>query len=86
MHTLSVEQIIHTFLALVGGLTSLAVVLAAALYGPKVFFKAMFPQLNLEKEVQQGNRAVALYCGLIIAATLIALTMIVTTVYTILLR
>jgi hypothetical protein len=77
----STDTLIHIALSIVTGVICLAAIAAAAAFGGKLLLKLVLPQLDLDRELQQGNRAVALFGGLLLAGTVIALALVVIAIY-----
>jgi uncharacterized membrane protein YjfL (UPF0719 family) len=62
--------------ALVGGLIGIALILISAVFLPR-FIDRMTPNLDEEKELIRGNRAVADYFGRVVAAAILGISLIV---------
>jgi hypothetical protein len=60
----------------VGGLIGICLVLLATLFLPKVLAR-MSPNLNEDKEIAGGNRAVAEYFSRIVAAAIIGISIVI---------
>lgn len=59
-----------------GGLIGICLVLLATLFIPKVLAR-LTPNMNEDKEIANGNRAVAEYFGRIVAATIIGSSIVI---------
>jgi len=59
-----------------GGLIGICLVLLATLFIPKVFAR-LTPNMNEDKEIANGNQAVAEYFGRIVAATIIGISIVI---------
>ena len=81
MRSVPIDTILHVIFTLFAGAAALAALGAAAWFGPKPFFKALLPQVDLQRELLQGNRAVALFCGLVFAVTLTAAAFVLVAIY-----
>ncbi len=86
MQTAQVETILRVFLSLFAGAAMLAAFGAGVFFGVKPLFKAMLPQVDLQRELLQGNRAVALFASLVFSAVLIAAAMLLAAIYNRVLR
>ena len=86
MRNVPLDTVLHIVLSLFAGAAALAVIGLAAWFGPKTLFKALLPQLDLQRELLQGNRAVALFCGLVLAGTLTAAAFVLAAIYNQVLR
>ena len=62
--------------AVAGGLIGICLVLLATLFIPKVLAR-LTPNMNEDKEIANGNRAVAEYFGRIVAATIIGISIVI---------
>ena len=62
--------------ALVGGLIGIVLILVSAVFLPR-FIDKMTPNLDEEKELIRGNRAVADYFGRVVAAAILGISLIV---------
>lgn len=61
---------------LAGGSVGILLILLATLVIPKVLSR-MTPNMNEDKEIARGNRAVAEYFGRIVAATIIGVSIVI---------
>lgn len=61
---------------LAGGIIGILLILASTLLIPRILSR-LTPNLNEDKEIAQGNRAVAEYFGRIVGATIIAIGIVV---------
>ena len=86
MRSVPIETILHVFLSLFAGAAALAGLGAGVLFGAKPLLKALLPQMDLQRELQQDNRAVALFSVVMIASLLIAAAMVLVAVYNQVLR
>lgn len=86
MRNIPTETILHVFFSLVIGAAALALLGTGVFFGAKPLFKAILPQLDLQRELLQGNRAVAFFCGVVLSAMLIAAAMLLVAIYGQLLR
>jgi ABC-type antimicrobial peptide transport system permease subunit len=59
-----------------GGLIGICLVLLATLFIPKVLAR-LTPNMNEDKEIANGNQAVAEYFGRIVAATIIGISIVI---------
>jgi hypothetical protein len=62
--------------ALIGGLVGIVLILVSAVFLPR-FIDKMTPNLDEEKEMIRGNRAVADYFGRVVAAAILGISVIV---------
>ena len=62
--------------ALIGGLIGIVLILVSAVFLPR-FIDKMTPNLDEEKELIRGNRAVADYFGRVVAAAILGISLIV---------
>ncbi len=62
--------------ALVGGTVGIVLILVSAVFLPR-FIDKMTPNLDEEKELIRGNRAVADYFGRVVAAAILGISLIV---------
>lgn len=61
---------------LVGGIVGVLLILLATLIIPKVLSR-LTPNMNEDKEIARGNRAVAEYFGRIVAAAIIGVSIVI---------
>ena len=59
-----------------GGLIGICLVLLSTLFIPKVLAR-LTPNMNEDKEIANGNQAVAEYFGRIVAATIIGISIVI---------
>ena len=59
-----------------GGLIGICLVLLATLFIPKVLAR-LTPNMNEDKEIANGNQAVAEYFGRIVAATIVGISIVI---------
>jgi ABC-type antimicrobial peptide transport system permease subunit len=59
-----------------GGLIGICLILLATLFIPKVLAR-LSPNMNEDKEIANGNQAVAEYFGRIVAATIIGISVVI---------
>jgi small-conductance mechanosensitive channel len=62
--------------SLVGGIIGILLILAATLFIPRILSR-LTPNLNEDKEIARGNRAVAEYFGRVVGATIIAIGVVI---------
>jgi uncharacterized membrane protein YjfL (UPF0719 family) len=62
--------------ALIGGLIGIVLILVSAVFLPR-FIDKMTPNLDEEKELIRGNRAVADYFGRVVAAAILGISLII---------
>ncbi|MHB8845639.1 MAG: hypothetical protein ACYC7L_12950 [Nitrospirota bacterium] len=62
--------------SLVGGIIGVLLILASTLLIPRILSR-LTPNLNEDKEIAQGNRAVAEYFGRIVGSTIIAIGIVI---------
>jgi uncharacterized membrane protein YjfL (UPF0719 family) len=62
--------------ALVGGIIGILLILASTLLIPRILSR-LTPNLNEDKEIARGNRAVAEYFGRVVGATIIAIGIVI---------
>jgi len=62
--------------ALVGGAVGIVLILVSAVFLPR-FIDKMTPNLDEEKELIRGNRAVADYFGRVVAAAILGISLII---------
>ena len=62
--------------ALVGGTVGIVLILVSAVFLPR-FIDKMTPNLDEEKELIRGNRAVADYFGRVVAAAILGISLII---------
>jgi hypothetical protein len=86
MRGVPIETILHVFLSLFAGAAALAALGAGVLFGAKPLLKAMLPQMDLQRELLQGNRAAAFFSGVLLSCILIAAAMVLVAVYNQVLR
>jgi hypothetical protein len=61
---------------MVGGIMGILLILAATMLIPRILNK-MTPNLNEDKEIARGNRAVAEYFGRVVGSTIIAIGIVI---------
>jgi len=61
---------------LMGGIIGILLILASTLFIPRILSR-LAPNLNEDKEIAQGNRAVAEYFGRIVGSTIIAIGIVI---------
>jgi len=61
---------------LMGGIIGVLLILASTLFIPRILSR-LAPNLNEDKEIAQGNRAVAEYFGRIVGSTIIAIGIVI---------
>jgi hypothetical protein len=61
---------------MVGGIMGILLILAATMFIPRILNK-MTPNLNEDKEIARGNRAVAEYFGRVVGSTIIAIGIVI---------
>jgi hypothetical protein len=62
--------------SLVGGIIGILLILAATLFIPRILSR-LTPNLNEDKEIARGNRAVAEYFGRVVGSTIIAIGIVI---------
>ena len=60
----------------VGGITGILLILTATLLVPRILNR-FTPNLNEDKEIARGNRAVAEYYGRVVSATIVAIGIVI---------
>ncbi|MEK6742236.1 MAG: hypothetical protein AABZ15_01425 [Nitrospirota bacterium] len=60
----------------VGGIIGILLILAATMLIPRILSR-LTPNLNEDKEIARGNRAVAEYFGRVVGATIIAIGIVI---------
>jgi hypothetical protein len=62
--------------SLIGGVVGIGLVMAAAAFVPRILDK-LTPAIDEGREIARGNRAVAIYFGLVCAACVIGISIVV---------
>lgn len=62
--------------SMVGGIMGILLILAATMFIPRILNR-MTPNLNEDKEIARGNRAVAEYFGRVVGSTIIAIGIVI---------
>lgn len=62
--------------SLVGGIIGILLILASTLFIPRILSR-LTPNLNEDKEIARGNRAVAEYFGRVVGSTIIAIGIVI---------
>ena len=62
--------------SLVGGVIGILLIIASTLFIPRVLSR-LTPNLNEDKEIARGNRAVAEYFGRVVGSTIIAIGIVI---------
>ena len=62
--------------SLVGGTIGIMLILASTLFIPRILSR-LTPNLNEDKEIARGNRAVAEYFGRVVGSTIIAIGIVI---------
>ena len=61
---------------IVGGVIGILLILAATMFIPRILSR-LTPNLNEDKEIARGNRAVAEYFGRVVGSTIIAIGIVI---------
>jgi uncharacterized membrane protein YjfL (UPF0719 family) len=75
-HTTLVQLGWAVVIVAVGGMVGIGLVLLAAAYLPRLIDR-LTPNLNEEKEIARGNLAVAQYFGLVVAGSIVGLSIVI---------